>query len=1068
MSELNDRQMSAAYESGSVAITAGAGTGKTHVLAERYFHLLTANKGWGPLNIVAVTFTDKAADELRSRIRDTVSKKGAAPVTAAEIEAAQISTIHALAARICRDFYDIAEIPADFRLMDENESALWTLGKIEEAIGSVCEAEARGLGYSFLLSALSQLMSDPYAAEKAFETCDEALWRQAISEAVESHRGQFCDELRSGECVARLRDICGADGDNRELRRLEALAAVDLILDGDLVGVDSILAINLRGGSAAKWPEGCFAEAKDLITALRKLCTDAKKRFDIAYGELDDELLARVTLLRSAFGNARDFLAQAKLREKYLDYNDLELYALKILQNSDAAAHYSERWKAFLIDEFQDVNPIQAELLGRLTANANLTIVGDEKQSIYGFRGADVDVFGKFKNRIAEAGGKPVVLEETYRSNSSLVKQMNVLFEPLLGSMHQSLDSKRDYIGSDMPEPIRLAIIESDEDDKPRKQNVEARHIARVVRQMVDDKVPVYDKSTKSYRPAGFGDFAVLSRVWEPLEIYGDAFAEAGVPAVNAGGGSLIKTREFKDAYALLTFLADQLDDLSLVAVLRSPFFAVSDRELYKFALTMEKNTPWWPNLKESQDLDAHLASARDLLNELLRERVHHSPEGLLRHAARRTGYAAVAANLPHGSRREADWNGTLQFIRGLQQKGWEDLFSVARYLRLAVRSKLDINRPTLESGDAVALMTVHAAKGLEWPVVFVPDLTRKFQNDTRTLAVDTHLGVAFGWEDADGEKTEPAIYKVIRQRCRDREDAERRRLLYVAVTRAGDFVHLSSTGGKGSSLDLLMSGLNAAGVAAEMIVGEPKDMLTPAPGEPAQFPDLLPDIDPVNVATESVMATGISTYASCPRKYKFQFVDGHPGLGEGTASAAAIGTLAHLALELGIDSAPLLRLHGGCGDDELVEKALEQARNFRENSAFAGVRELAAEKELRFSTRIGDIGVFGIADLVGEDFVLDYKTDSVADPDKHKLQLWAYARALGKQKAYIAYLRHNILHEITPADLSDLDGVGLRLIARLRSGDFAPSASEPTCRRCTYTSICSSAHDGADSENIV
>jgi ATP-dependent helicase/nuclease subunit A len=215
-------------------------------------------------------------------------------------------------------------------------------------------------------------------------------------------------------------------------------------------------------------------------------------------------------------------------------------------------------------------------------------------------------------------------------------------------------------------------------------------------------------------------------------------------------------------------------------------------------------------------------------------------------------------------------------------------------------------------------------------------------------------------------------------------------------------------------------------------------------------------------------MATGISAYAACPRRYKYQFVDGHPGLGEGAASAASIGTLAHLALELDLRTAEELKLNGGVADMDVVEKALEQANNFREREAFARFRDAPIEKELRFSSVIGDIRVYGIADAVGEDFVLDYKTDAVPDPEKHSLQLWAYARALGKQKAYIAYLRHDRLDEIDAARLAELDATGYGLIERLRAGDFAATASEAVCLRCTYKAICDSAFDPADRASLI
>ena len=177
---LTPEQKNAAEAPCSVAVTAGAGTGKTRMLAHRYLHHVVVGK-MSPLSIVAVTFTDKAADELRSRIRATLAENIAesGEDALAEVDAAQISTMHSLAARICRDFYDLAGIPSDFSVMDESEAFIWKTEKVEEAIRLVDAEIVRELGYSRLLEALVCLLSDTFSADEAFEQ-DTGEWQEIV------------------------------------------------------------------------------------------------------------------------------------------------------------------------------------------------------------------------------------------------------------------------------------------------------------------------------------------------------------------------------------------------------------------------------------------------------------------------------------------------------------------------------------------------------------------------------------------------------------------------------------------------------------------------------------------------------------------------------------------------------------------------------------------------------------------------------------------------------------------------------------------------------------------------
>ena len=330
-------------------------------------------------------------------------------------------------------------------------------------------------------------------------------------------------------------------------------------------------------------------------------------------GPADERLASALPVLRDAFGRARAFLAEAKRRSRVLDFADLEVHALRALEHEEVREYYRERWRAFLVDEFQDTNPVQAELLDRLTQGATLTVVGDEKQSIYGFRRADVEVFRRFRERIISEGGEEVVLATSFRGHSELVGVLNAVFSSVLGEMRQDLEAHREEPPHEAPH-VRLYAVESEgRVPKAQLQRAEAAHIARQLREMLDQGMGVYDAAAGTSRPVRPGDIAILSRVWAPLEIYGDALAAAGIPSVHAGGGNLLETREAKDAIVLLRFLADPTDDLALVAVLRSPFFALDDRLLHDLAAEREKGTSWWQLVGESDDtrLDAAKESAR-------------------------------------------------------------------------------------------------------------------------------------------------------------------------------------------------------------------------------------------------------------------------------------------------------------------------------------------------------------------------------------------------------------------------------------------------------------------------
>ena len=1070
---LTEQQQKAAYANSSVAVIAGAGTGKTYMLAERYLYHLRVRE-FSPLEIVAVTYTEKAAAELRSRIRLLVSQE--LPERSdllAELEAAQISTIHALAMRICREHPQAADVPPDFTVLDKLEGILWVSQWLDEALDTLPVELYEKIPYSLMSQSLQTLLKDPIAAEKALAQGTEK-WQQLAQELQEKALRELLQHPTWKQARITLQTYVGQASDRLEVEsRQPALQAIDTVESGENIteSLSVIAGLKINIGSKKNWTEGALEIVKKTIDEVRELVKKALKDglVTLEFGVADEQLKTMLPALQEAFSLVQRHINQEKHRSRVLDFADLEVGALRALQDEQVQFYYAQRWQAFLVDEFQDTNPVQSEILQLLTQNTLLTIVGDAKQSIYGFRRADVEVFQSWRDRITSCGGNEEILTTSFRTHKLLVDDINNIFAPLLGNIHQNLDAHRADCPNSYP-PVQVYTVQAESDiNKPQRLRVEACHIAELLKQMLDDQTPVYDKKTQVLRPMLPGDITILSRTWEPLEVYGEALESVGIPVALAGGGNLVATREAKDGWALLRFLADPSDDLALVAVLRSPFFAVSDKVLFTFIQRQEQNkttgkdeeskTNWWQKLKLSDIPE--LQRPIQVLGQLLRDRNLEPPTRLLQLANHLTGYTAVITNLPGAARREADWRGFVELVQQLEH-GSSDVFAAVRRLKGLAAAEIKIPRLPLSANDAVALMSIHAAKGLEWSVVVIPDLARSQPHPNETVYFDPAYGVALKLEDEQGETQKPVLYVCLEHLRKQREEAEALRLLYVALTRARDQLILTATHESRGSLNKLELGLTAAGISLNTIPFDLELAQPPVPPEPPLPPEphsLL--INSVGSGLFELPVTALSEYALCPKRFAYRFIQGHPGIGSGVGRARRVGTLAHLALERDIRDLETLAGFDVSLAKEYVDEALQLAQRFDQVADFALFQK--GQWELPVNLNVGRLTFNGIVDLLGEDWVLDFKTDQEIDPQHHRFQLWAYAQATGSTNAHIAYLRHDYLHSFSIEELQTTGQEAEILVQQILDGNFLANSSHNNCGFCAYGEICDERYQATD-----
>jgi len=881
---LDPRQREAAEAPASVVVTAGAGTGKTHMLARRYLHHLRA--GLRPLEVVAVTFTRRAAEELRARVREVVRAAlvdVADPAAArldpaaprldrdalAEVEAAPIGTIHALAQLVCRRYPEAAGVPPDFGVVDELDGALWSAEALDEALARLDDDHVAGLPYELLRAAIAKALEDPTRARAALEIGADEV-RAAIDDARRAAFGATLGDPAWREATGLLGGFAGPQGHEAEAARRQAVAAAkrleELGPDGDPVEAaaawTALAGLAAHRGAKKGWHGPDLAAVKAALRHLRDAARTAWADGDgpagLAWSPDDDRAAAIVTRLRGALDGALAIVDERKRRAKALSFADLETHALRALEDADVRAHVHGRWRALLVDEVQDVNPTQARLLAALrAADAPLTAVGDAKQSIYGFRGAEPAVLAGLQRRVAgEDGGRSVALGTNYRSHGELVEVVNRVFDRALGSDAGPLTAARARPAG-LPPTVRYQrVVKAPGAQAADLAAAEVDAIAAAILGWVRADPPIaIAEGGAEPRPLGFGDVAILARGHATLALLEARLPALGVPVLNAGGGDVLATRVASDVRALLRAVVDPSDGVAVAALLRSPYVAAHDADVARFATAGDGGPPegadargaprpWWRRLPVAASAahDGALAHAGALLAELRRARAAGARASeLVELADDRCGLRATLGHLPEGPRRVADHDGVVDLLERLEQGGG-DALGVVRRLERLVAAEVRVPRPPLRARGAVALLTIHAAKGLEWPAVVVADVAGGGRRDGDDVLLDPRVGFALRWPDGRGGRAEPAAYRLAAAAAARRELEERRRLAYVAFTRARELLLVSDRGGANGGLRAALDdALAVEGVWHEEVPCEPSPAMAAPPLPPRP---LAPDPD--------------------------------------------------------------------------------------------------------------------------------------------------------------------------------------------------------------------------------
>jgi ATP-dependent exoDNAse (exonuclease V) beta subunit len=996
----------------NVCVVAGPGSGKTRVLVE-YFTRLVA-QGVPPSRILAITFTEKAANNVKERLAEAFEDD---PALRRELERAHVSTVHGFCARLLRENAVFAGIDPEFRVLDEQESVALRHATAAAILDDAWRREPDGM---------ERLL-------EAVETADLASPLLDVYEAVRDS-GQPLASLRDHPPpaapgfedllagIAQVRRLART-GENEQVDKLLAWGERYEALGGEPARAEhfqALAAIDVNLNRMRRHPAYAAASAFKKETADR-----VHRRLLAEYFACERE---RLVELLEEFDRAYRL---AKQQAGGLDFADLEEATVRLLRGDTALRErVRAQFDQVLMDEYQDTNGMQARLVELVRPPGRFFVVGDINQSIYGFRHAEPDVFRAYRETVEAGGGRLVDLPDNFRSRPDILRMVETMMSGAPGIDPRRLVARREFAAA--PKEPSIEVIAAVAPSIDEAVEIECRFIARRIIEM--DDTP-------------FGKIAVLVRNSEMMDPLARAFDEFGAPYLVSRGKGFFETREVRDLMHLIRVLVNPLDEIAMAAVLRSPLVSVSDEAL----LWLKETAPAFhpaaalPTAAESlttADVE-RLARFAAQLERWRREADAVGFDRLLARALDETGYP-----FEPGSRAAGNIEKFLALAR--RASGKRSLFGFARDLELLREADpREADAPPEDAVNAVRVMTIHAAKGLEFPVVFVAGLHKGVSTNMGALVFSPRIGLGVRWRGPGDAEGKGDVYEnAIRNERKLREEQESNRVLYVAMTRAEERLVLSFSSNGRKCDQWAARAADTARVNLETSDGIPREVKLWAPdGETFPVRVVCANAAPARPAPRlsagarpspavlsrparsgqfdsNATVTALNLFANCPQRYLLsRYIGWEDGRGQ------PLGADEEPAEEADVPASEFGRQVHALLAGETVENAdpaaAALARSFPESELGRRVARAArAEREFDFVLALEGIVLRGQIDLWfeegGELVLVDYKTDQVkaaeaaAQARGYELQLRLYAMALERvtgrapDRACVHFLRLN------------------------------------------------------------
>jgi len=1055
-----DQSSAIQYRRLDACVVAGPGSGKTTVLVERYRSLIEDYR-FDPRQILAITFTEKAAANMKAKLAELFAHK---PLHLRDLESAWVSTIHGFCARLIKENAIAAGIDPQFTVLDAREYEELQYSCLTAALDDLVEhrrAEALEL---------IEALQTPYLIndlKNAYDGIRSAGKTIAEVRAMENPGAHVIPRGMAETLLGLLANWPANLSDAQKRHREELLEwAHRLGGAGDLVagGVTSLAEIvelvkahHIRLGSVPTSERAMLDEFRD---ALPHLIASAVDRHTAPFRALIFDVLTRFD----------DLYTERKLALGALDFNDLERRAVDLLRrNEDVKTRVRAQFRQVMLDEFQDINRQQSDLIELVCDQDVFFAVGDVNQSIYGFRHAQPDIFREYETRIDNSGKHSVQLLHNFRSRNEILRCVESLLNGAEGIVPRELVAGASFVHKSIPsiEVLKIHVGDDDEDEPAAR---EARWIAHRILSL---RGTLQVGANENTRHADFADFAVLCRNGDSMKPILEAFDRAGIPYVSGRRQSFLLSREGLDITALLYTIANPRDTIALATVLRSPLVGIGDETLLRMRLLAS-------SLSDGLNIIAHdsakLADFEpDDANKI--ERFAHNLrrwraeqpviplELLLVRALTDCGFQWTPGTVAAGN---VESFLHLARTKG-EQRGLLDLLNEIENLQKAINLESDLSDK--DQGNAVQVMTAHSAKGLEFPVTIIAAMDKGTQRNSAPVTFTPTFGLGLKWNDPAGKKKSKGLDDSWQLRnsdeLNDREKQEEHRLLYVAMTRAEEHLILSYSRGrnKPSNWAKIVDALMPSGDISIFETDSEPPVLRASDTDRQNEHDVLTLDRPIvtDQHDSAVNVTSLAVFADCPRKYYLQRYIGWNGRRSANfdpedlmeddktdETAADLGSAVHeiLAGKTGAYSAEAHRLADVFLTSDLGKRAASASR---------------VEREWDFIVDIEGTLVRGTIDLWfeidGEIAIVDYKTDKAIDAEDYVPQLALYGlaieRAFGKRpaRAWLHFLRSNTVVDVP------LDRKVANLLAELRTAQdtlrFDLNEGDH-CRACQfYRSLC-------------
>jgi len=1015
----------------NVSVSAGAGSGKTSVLVQRFLYLLSSgienpDALLLPRDIMAVTFTRKAAAEMYDRIRNEIeagtrsgNNRDYWRLQKAGLPQAQIGTIHSFCAGLLRANPVESELDPAFVVLEENENNEFLEKEVQGCLRRLLHEGdedasllCKEYGSKSLLEQTLVLLKKGIAFSREKET--------GIYEDIIKETRQTAEQLKT-EFTPEFVEACSAGNRKVLENNLDAIRAAlsDITAPGSLELLEKVWSgLAKRGKNSEE-----AGSIKDRLAFVVSCPLNLKAS-------------GLVTVWKRYLAGVQASVRNKKMELGVLAFDDLEEMALELLDaHPEVLKQCRRQFRYIMVDEFQDTNERQRQLIYLLCGgNKNrlldhrLFVVGDPKQSIYRFRGADVSVFARVRNEIEKTGGEVIELNDNFRTVGSILQLCNCVFPCMMGT-----DCARDVFYKELqfhrknetiPELGVFHYSEGTPLEEARRK--EAGWLSLRLKALHQEGMP-------------YQNMAILLQNMTHVSVLTEALGQSAVPYAVVDGRGFYDRTEIQDLINLFLFVVNPDDNLNLAGVLRSVYMGMDDASLTILHLALdayqekpENGISLWEFLQEGnpplgQKQKELLQRDRSVLGKILA--------------------AGTVLNLPDFCR-ELRKLLRPEPVLAMQHGGNEQIANLRKFFRLASEFAVKTNGTVrdfalrleqlkknavreaaadVETDDAVLVMTVHKSKGLEFPLVSIPFMEIPLKNDTNRIAYHKETGLGISVQDDRGTVVASEGLKRIRGINREQEREEKVRLLYVAMTRARDRLILSGClkdGGKKSEagedhwlngmekfLPKDYTGIRRSDFIAEKIsCTEIKTVSVPpeAACSPETAARLIAQTAPLKEYGESGItgfsASSLAEYDRCQRRYYYQMIENIPPLEEkgtpgGKLPAAVMGTLIHEVLE----KYYYWRKEHGFSEDEQAWRDLFAGAV---NIYAAGKTELAAEAEKILSDylRSGLYREFSKRQWMAEqpfrlsllqddthDYVLTGFIDAVAERDDGMLEIIDY-----------------------------------------------------------------------------